>query len=488
VVPSFVKIGLYEVPGAAPFDPGLQHPDSYWYDETNKRTGKHEASPDRDADGGDSLPMLTASVVLVILILVNAFFAASEIALISLNDSKIRIQAEEGDKKALLLQKLLSEPSRFLATIQIGITLAGFLASAFAADSFAEPLAGALADAGVPIERGLLETIAMVLITLLLSYFTLVFGELVPKRLAMKKPEPISRFVVRPLNWLAFVTTPFVRLLTRSTNITVRLFGVNPHEEDDEVTEEEIRMMVDVGKERGTIQEVEKRLIDNIFDFDNKTVAEAMTHRTYVVGIPANSSLQEIVRTIKREKFTRYPVYEGTIDNIIGILHAKDLIVSMDPEQAETIDIKSLIRKPHLIPASRKTDQAYRDLQLSKAHMAVVIDEYGGTAGIITLEDLLEEIVGNIFDEHDEEDKGYVKLDESTFVMRGLMELDDVGELLQVDLPTGEYGTLSGFLIGQLGRIPEPDEHPEIEYEGVLFKVEESNAKRITKVKVYRVP
>jgi putative hemolysin len=439
--------------------------------------------PEREADGGNALPMMTAVLVLVILIFVNAFFAASEIALISLNDSKIRIRAEEGDKKAQLLQKLLSEPSRFLATIQIGITLAGFLASAFAADSFAEPLADALVDAGVPIERGLLEKIAMVVITLLLSYFTLVFGELVPKRVAMKKAEPIAGFVVRPLNWLGLVTRPFVRLLTWSTNLVVRLFGINPNEEDEEVTEEEIRMMVDVGKERGTIQETEKRLIDNIFDFDNKIVGEVMTHRTYVVGIPADSSLRDIVRTIKREKFTRYPVYEGSIDNIIGILHAKDILVNLDPEIAETFELKKLIREPLLMPATRKADQAYRDLQRSKAHMAVVIDEYGGTAGIITLEDLLEEIVGNIFDEHDEEDKGYIKLDESTYLLRGVMELDEVSELLQIDLPTDEYGTLSGFLIGQIGRIPGPDEHPEIEYEGVLFKVEESNAKRITKVK-----
>lgn len=428
--------------------------------------------------------MITELLLLLVLIALNAFFAASEIALISLNDNKIRLMAEEGNKKAVLLKKLLSEPSRFLATIQIGITLAGFLASAFAAESFADRLVIFLKAKQVPISESVLKTIAVILITVILSYFTLVLGELVPKRLAMKKAESISFFVASPLNFLSVVASPFVRLLTASTNFFVRLFGVDPNADEEQVTEEEIRMMVDVGEERGAIDESEKEMINNIFEFDNKIVSDIMTHRTDIVGISISSGLKDAISLINREKYTRFPVFEDDIDNIVGILHVKDLLQFLEDNVHEDFNLKKIIRRPYFIPASKKTDELFKDLQSTKTHMAITIDEYGGTAGIVTIEDLIEEIVGNIFDEYDEEEKEIEKLDENTFIINGALSLDKAKDFLEVELPTEDYETLSGFLIGQLGRIPGEEEKPVLEFDGVVFKVEKIIEKRISKVKV----
>lgn len=423
---------------------------------------------------------------LVVLVGVNAFFASSEIAIISLNDNKIKKMADEGHKKAGLLQALISEPSRFLATIQVGITLSGLLASAFAAESFADRLSGTVVATGIPIDPSIVKLLSLVAITILLSYFTLVFGELVPKRVAMQKPEQISMIAIKPLSVLSRITSPFVRFLTLSTNFIIRIFGGNPDADEEEITEEEIRMMVDVGQEKGVIQGSEKEMINNIFEFDNTLVSEIMTHRTDIIAVPIDAELDEILDMAINEKYTRVPVYEDVIDNIIGILHLKDLIPFLKDNQRESFSLRKIIRQPYYIPASKKTDQLFTEFQKNKVHMAVVIDEYGGTAGIVTIEDLLEEIVGNIWDEYDEEEREIEKIDENTFVINGTMELDEVDEFLDIRLPVDSYETLSGFLIGELGRIPEEDEKPVVEYEGIVFKVEEIDEKRIAKVKVCR--
>jgi len=319
-----------------------------------------------------------------------------------------------------------------------------------------------------------------------LSYFTLVLGELVPKRLAMQKAEPISRMVVTPLTVLSKLTAPFVKLLTLSTNLCVRMFGVDPNDNKEQVTEEEIRMMVDVGNENGTIQEAEKIMINNIFDFDNITVSELMTHRSRVVGIPIGLSVAEAAAIVQREKFSRYPVYEDNMDQIVGILHVKDLIPSLGAVSGQQIELKDIILQPYFTPTSKRADELFSDMKKNKVHMAIVIDEYGGTAGIVTIEDLLEEIVGNILDEHDEEEKEIEKLDESTYLISGMISLRSLQDVLDVDLPVEDYDTLSGFLIGQLGRIPEPGDFPEIEFAGYLFKVHELDERRILKAKVCR--
>jgi putative hemolysin len=429
----------------------------------------------------------TEIVVLLILIVLNAFFAASEIALISLNDNKIKLMADSGDRKAKMLHNLTSEPSRFLATIQIGITLAGFLASAFAAESFAGRMAGFLTEAGVPLSQGMLELVSVITITLVLSYFTLVLGELVPKRLALQKAEPIAMFAAAPLTVLSKISSPFVKLLTMSTNGIVRLFGVDPNAESENVTEEEIRMMIDVGREKGTIQDSEKVMINNIFEFNNKTVSDIMTHRTNIAALSADTSLKETVKIVNQEKYTRMPVYEGDIDHIIGILHTKDLIPFIECADQEEFDLRSMLREPSFVLESMRLDQLFRDMQKSNMHMTVVIDEYGGTDGIVTIEDLIEEIVGNIFDEYDEPELDVVEIqqiDQNHFIMAGTLNLYEVEEILKVELPSSDYDTLSGFILGELGYIPGAGEQPEIEYQGIEFAVAEMDDRRIDRVKV----
>lgn len=432
--------------------------------------------------------MTTAIIFLGILIFLNAFFAASEIALISLNDARIKSLADKGDKKAARIEHLLEEPSRFLATIQIGITLAGFLASAFASETFADSVVQVLQRAGLSWPAGYLKTASMIIITLLLSYFTLVLGELVPKRVGMKKSQPIAYFAVGPLQFLSAATRPVVSLLTVSTNFMVRLLGMDPNEEDDEVTEEEIRMMVDIGEEIGAIHELEKRMINNIFEFNNKTVGNIMTHRTDIVALPVNADLQQVLEVVNTEKFSRIPVYQDNLDNIVGMLYAKDLFQFLaDGGDRAAFALAEIIRPPYFVAASKPTDQLFREMQRRKIHIAVIIDEYGGTGGLVTIEDLLEEIVGNIFDEYDEEEKEFEKLDDNTFLIKGNADLDDVQEWLQVKLPVDDYETLSGFIIGQLGRIPGRKDKPSIEYEGLILKVEEVEEKRVSIVKVSKI-
>ena len=423
--------------------------------------------------------------LLFVLICVNAFFASSEIAIISLNDNKIKKMAEEGHKKAKLIDKLISEPSSFLSTIQIGITLSGLLASAFAAESFADKLTNAVQATGIPIDGSILKIVSLIIITILLAYFQLVLGELVPKRLAMQKPEAISMFSIKPISFLSKIASPFVKFLTLSTNFVIRLFGVNPDADEERITEEEIRMMVDVGKEKGAIQLSEKEMIDNIFEFDNTIVSEVMTHRTDIIGISINSTLKECMDVTVNEKYTRIPVFEETIDNVVGILHVKDLLQYVSQSTStDKFDLKSIIRQPYFVPESKKTDILFKDMQKNKMHMAIVIDEYGGTAGLVTIENLIEQIVGNIFDEYDEEEKDIEKLDDNTFIINGAADLDSVKHYLEVELPIDDYDTLSGFVVGQLGRIPTEEEKPEVEFNGLIFRVQEVDEKRISKVKV----
>ncbi|WP_066048115.1 hemolysin family protein [Robertmurraya korlensis] len=426
-------------------------------------------------------------IILVVLILINAFFAASEIALISLNDNKIKVMADEGHKKAKMLHQLLSEPSRFLATIQIGITLAGFLASAFAAENFASDFTQLLLTLGVPLSERMLGTVSVFVITIILSYFTLVFGELVPKRLAMKKAEAISMIAVLPLTTLSKVSSPFVKLLTGSTNLIVRFFGVDPHAEDEDATEEEIKLMLDIGKERGTIQETESVMINNIFDFDNTYVTDIMTHRTNIAGIPAEATIKDVVRIVNEEKYTRFPVYEEDMDTIIGLFHVKDLIEFMEHEDNRPFEMKNIIRPPFYVIGSMRTDDVFKELQKNKTHMAIVLDEYGGTDGIVTIEDLLEEIVGNIFDEYDEnedEEIEIVKVNDGEYTILGTTSLDDVEEVLKLGLPLDQYETLSGFFIGELGRFPEQNEQPSLSFNGVQFTATQLDELRVSKIQV----
>ena len=420
-------------------------------------------------------------LILVILIGLNAFFAASEIAFISLNDAKIDKQAKEGNKKAKQIQKMLKTPSKFLATIQIGITLAGFLSSAFASDAFAQELAPILNNWIPAISIEIWKTISIILITIILSFFTLVFGELVPKRLAMKNYEKISFATIGIIRTISILTAPFVKFLTFVTNAISKMFGVSETDEET-VTEEEIRMMVDQGEEKGAIEEEEKELINNVFEFNDITVSEIMTHRTDIFAIDIHTTPTELLELISEEEYrhSRIPVYEETIDEIKGILYVKDILKNMNKK---TFKIKTTMKEAYFVPQNKLINELFKELQKNKKQMAIILDEYGGTAGLITMEDILEELVGDIYDEYDEIEEEYEKIDENTYILSGSMTIFDVNKLLNAKIPEGDYDTLSGFLQEEMGRIPEDEELPIIETKAVTYKIEEYEDKRIVKVK-----
>lgn len=428
--------------------------------------------------------MFTQILILVILICFNAFFAASEIAFISLNDKKIEKQAKEGNKKAQKIQKMLESPSKFLATIQIGITLAGFLSSAFASDTFAYKLAPILNNT-FPIGVEIWQNISIIIITIILSFFTLIFGELVPKRFAMKNYEKIAFATIGIIRTISIITAPFVKLLTITTNSISKLFGVGENEEEI-VTEEEIKMMVDQGNENGTIEEEEKELINNVFEFNDITVSEIMTHRTDIFAVDMNMTSEELLEIIKKDdyKHSRIPVYDETIDEIQGILYIKDLIKSI---QKKSFKIKNLMKEAYFVSQNKLINELFKELQKNKKQIAIVVDEYGGTAGLITMEDILEEIVGDIFDEYDEIEEEYEKIDEQTYIVSGNMPIYDVNKILGSHIPEGDYDTLSGYLQEELGRIPnEKDKNMLIETDELTFKIEECEDRRILKVKIYK--
>ena len=420
-------------------------------------------------------------VVLIILIFVNAFFAAAEIAFISLNDAKIEKQVKEGNKKAKQIEKMLKAPSKFLATIQIGITLAGFLSSAFASDAFAEKLAPVLYDLIPAISLGAWESISIILITIILSFFTLIFGELVPKRLAMKNYEKIAFGSIGIIRGISIVTSPFVKLLTATTNAVSKLFGVG--ETDEElVTEEEIRMMVDQGEEKGTIKVEEKELINNVFELNDITVSEIMRHRTDIFAVDINISKSELLEELEEVeyRYSRIPVYDETIDEIKGVIYVKDILKNINKK---TFKVKNILNEMLFVSQNRLINEVFKELQKNKKQIAIVVDEYGGTAGLITMEDIVEELVGDIYDEYDEEEKEFEKIDENTYMLTGNMPIHEVNKLLNAEIPDGDYDTLSGYLQEELGRTPDEEETPVIETKKVTYKIEETEDKRILKVK-----
>ena len=425
--------------------------------------------------------MISQLIILLILIACNAFFAATEIAFISLNDAKIEKQAKEGNKKAKQINKMIKTPSKFLATIQIGITLAGFLSSAFASDTFAERLAPILYKIIPFISLEIWNNISIVIITIILSFFTLVFGELVPKRLAMKNYEKISFATIGIIRAISVITSPFVKFLTYVTNAISKIFGVKENEEES-VTEEEIKMMVDQGEEKGTIEEEEKELINNVFEFNDITVSEIMRHRTDIFAVDIKISTEELLEELSKEeyRYSRIPVYDETIDEIRGILYVKDVLKNINKK---SFKVKNVVKDAYFVSQNRLINEVFKELQKNKKQIAIIVDEYGGTAGLITMEDILEELVGDIYDEYDKEEKEYEKIDENTYILSGNMTIYDVNKLLNADIPEGDYDTISGYLQDELGRIPKDEETPVIDTEKVTYKIEEYEDKRILKVK-----
>lgn len=425
-------------------------------------------------------------LLLLVLILVNAYFAMAEIAVISLNDTKIEKMADEGNKKAKLVLKLTKNPTKFLSTIQIGITLAGFLTSASAATSFAEMLTQAVTGKfGLP--ENIVSPVAVVLITLIMSYFSLVLGELVPKRIGMQIPEKVAFAVAKPLYVMSKIVSPFVKFLSLSTNGVVRLLGFDPNADEEVVTEEEIRMMVDVGGEKGVIEDDQKEMINNIFEFDDMDAGDVMTHRTDVVAADVNdTTLEEFLALAIENGRSRVPLYDEDIDNIVGIVYVKDLLQYVGKEVKGTL--KSIMREPYFVPETKACGELFKEMRLQRIQMAVVVDEYGGTAGIVTLEDIVEAVMGNIQDEYDEEEEEISKIDENTFTVEGTIDIEEIDELIGKELPEGDYETLAGFIMDELQCIPKNGEMNEVVFENVKFTVLEVEDRRIEKIKVEITP
>ena len=425
-------------------------------------------------------------LLLILLIFINAFFAASEIAFISLNDAKIDLMAKEGEKRAKKIKKMLENPSKFLATIQIGITFAGFLSSAFAAENFASDLAPVLYNWMPGLSLEVWNTLSIIIITVILSYFTLIFGELVPKRLAMKYYEKIAFGSIGVIRFISILTAPFVKFLTFSTNVVSKIFGVAEKEEET-VTEEEIRMMVDVGEEKGTIDKEESEMINNVFEFNDKVVSEIMVPRNDMYAIDMNMSIAEVLDEISDDKdfrYSRLPVYDESIDEIKGIVYIKDILLS---NKNKNIKIKNLVKEAYYVPDTKPVNELFEEMRKNRKQIAIVVDEYGGTAGLVTMEDILEEIVGEIFDEYDEVTESYEELDNNTFIFSGSISVADVEKILDIEIPEGDYDTISGYLIEKLGRIPGEKEKPEIETEDVIYKVEKVKDRRIMKIKACKI-
>ena len=421
-------------------------------------------------------------ILIVFLTLINAFFAAAEMAIVSTNKKKIKYRAEKGDKNAIRLLKTLSEPSRFLSTIQVGITFAGFFSSASAAVGISKDLGSFLDKVGVPFG----QDIAFIGVTLILSYIILVFGELVPKRIALQDSEKFAVFAIKPINIFSKFMSPFVSFLSFSTNTLVRLLGFSSSNVEEKVTLEEIRSLVEVGQEQGVINPVEKEMIESVITFDDKIAKEIMTARTEMFMIDVDELTEEKLEKMLNLKYSRIPVYRDSIDNIIGMLYLKDYLLEAYNFGFDDIEIENILRKPYFVPENKNINNLFSELQRTKNHFAILIDEYGGVSGIVTMEDLIEEIMGDIDDEYDYEKPDIEQVDENTYYLRGRTSIKDINNRLDLNLDENleYYDTLGGFILNLLGYIPEPGENNVIKYKNMEFTIEEVRKRKIRKVKI----
>lgn len=426
--------------------------------------------------------MIGAVILQIVLIALNAVFASAELAVISMSDAKLERMADKGDKRAKKLVELTAQPARFLATIQVSITLAGFLGSAFAADNFAGPLVQLLLNLGLDVPESVLNTVCVFIITLVIAYFSIVFGELIPKRIAMNRTEGIAMGVSGPLYIVAKVFRPLVWLLTASTNGVLRLIGINPNE-DETVTEEEIRMMVSVGSEKGVIDQDENEMIQNVLDFNDVYVEEICTHRKDVVSLDMDDNLEEWKETIRQSRHNYMPVYGEDSDDIIGVLDTRAFL-RMEGTETTAITkedvLKQCLRKAYFVPENMKADTLCKNMKTTGIHFAVAIDEYGGMSGIVTIHDLIELIIGELFEEGEEPEPDDIEtLEENCWRIQGSADLEDVAEVLELGLPVEEYDTFGGYVFGVLGRIPDEEAAFFMETEDLDIKVENVQAHRM---------
>ena len=423
--------------------------------------------------------LLLQIVIIIILTGINAFFSSAEMAIVSLNKNKLKILIEDGNKKAVLLDNLLQEPSKFLSTIQVGITLAGFFASASAATGLSQYLSGVLKPLNIPYS----SQISMILITFLLSYITLVFGELIPKRIALRNSENIALSSVGVVVFISKLFSPFVKFLTFSTNVVLTILKMKEDNIEEKVSKEELRSLVEVGKEHGVINETEQEMIENIIEFDEKIAREIMIPRTKVFLIDKNISIHELFENKEIGKYSRIPVYENEADNIVGILLTKDLMMEAYKKGFDNIKVADLLQEAYFVPETKNVNELFNEMQLEKKHITILIDEYGGFSGIVTLEDLIEEVMGNIADEFDDEDLSIRQLSRNKYLISGEVSLNDLNDNFHFELESKYYDTLSGILIENLGYIPEDNEDIEpITINGVVFKPQRVRNKKIEKV------
>jgi len=408
----------------------------------------------------------------VVLIALNAIFACAEIAVLSINETKLERMAEQGDKRAKRLFRLTREPAKFLATIQVAITLSGFLGSAFAAENFSEPLVNWVVSLGVKIPRATLDAIAVILITLILSYFTLVFGELVPKRVAMKRAEQLGLSISGLISGISVIFKPVVWFLSASTNAILRLIGIDPNESDEQVSEEEIRMMVDAGSEKGAIDEQEKEFIENVFEFDDLTAEEIATHRTEVTILWIEDEMAEWDKTIHESRHTLYPVCEDSPDNVVGILNAKDYFRLNDKRRESVMKI---VKPAFFVPETIKADVLFRKMKKTRNNLAVVLDEYGGMQGIITINDLIEELVGDLGEDTPEAEAAephIEQLGENTWAIIGNVDLYDIEQALDVDIGLEEVDTFTGLVFNELDMVPgDGEQNIELDFKGLHIRI-----------------
>ena len=432
-------------------------------------------------DAGPESSITLQLILIVVLTLINAYFAASEMAIVSVNKNKIRRLSEEGNKKAKLVEKLLDQPTNFLSTIQVAITLAGFFNSASAATGISVSLANLLKVWSIPYA----DTIAVVLITILISFITLIFGELVPKRIALQKAEWYSMFCAKPILIISKIAGPFIKILSWSTKFVLRLFGMDDENVEESLSREEIRSMVESGQETGVFNEIETDMITNIFEFDDSLALNVMTPRTDVYCIDINDPLSENIDQMMSMQYTRIPVYDDSIDNIIGILNMKDFAIEARQVGFDNVDIRKLLRKPYFVLETKNIDDLFKELQEDRQHIAILVDEYGGFSGIVTVEDLIEEIMGDIEDEYDHDDEPKLqKIDDYNFIVDGNYLIDDLDDELDLKLDNVNHDTISGFVLHLLGEIPDDNQERSVTYENLTFKITGVKGNRVTKIKL----
>ncbi len=420
-------------------------------------------------------------VLQIFLILLNAFFAATEIAVISLNATKLKARVEDGDKKAVKMLKMVEEPTGFLSTIQIGITLAGFLGSAFAADNFSDLLVNWLVNTChiTFLSPAALNSISVVVITLILSYFTLVLGELVPKRIAMRRSEKLASAFCGVITFLSKVLKPVIWFLTVSTNGVLRLFGIDPHEADEAVSQEDIVMMLDAGAEEGTIRPQEIEYIKNVFALDHLDASDVMTPRNSIELIADDAEEAEILNSIESSGYSRLPVYSETVDNIIGVLHTREYLLKRN---TPGFTLEQAVLPVSFVPESIHLDALFKDMQMDHTHMVIVVDEYGGTAGLVTMEDILEELVGEIWDEQDEEIENFEKTGENTYKILCSTPIDEFFVFFGLEDEECDSSTVNGWILEQMGKIP--DEKSSFEYKNLKITVTKADEQRTQEIRV----